>query len=99
MQGRLAVSRRDNAFNKSVWLGYLLGGSFIHLAVEAEHASVGAKGVAFIGFAKRLFERCTDGGAARIIVFDDHSRGLAELANQVQGAVEIQNIIEGEFLA
>src|SRR5262249_3977036 len=83
LQSGLAVPGSDEAFDKPIRLGNLLGSACIHIAIEAEHASIGAERIAFVGLSKSFFESCADGRAARIIVFNDHGGRLGELANQI----------------
>ena len=40
-----------------------------------------------------------DGRAAGIVVLDDHGGRLGELADQVQGAIEIEDVVERQLLA
>src|SRR5207249_2928646 len=63
----LAIAWRDNALDEALRLRDLVGGRLVHLAVEGQHAAVGAERVAFIGFAESLLERRTHCGAARVV--------------------------------
>ena len=65
-------------------------GRFVDFAVETEHAAVGAERIALVGMPERLDQRLGDRGAAGIVVLDDHGRRLGEFADQVQGAIEIE---------
>src|SRR5581483_3196232 len=68
LQRSVAVTRRDDALDEPVGLGHLRRGRLVHLAVEGEHAAIGAEGVALEGALERVRERRADGGAARVVV-------------------------------
>src|SRR5439155_21428512 len=93
----LAIARRDNALNETLWLGDLVSRRLIHLAIEGQHAAIGAERVAFVGLTKSLLKSCSDCGAARIVVLDDDRRRLGELADEIEGAVQVEQIVVRQF--
>ena len=56
LEGGVTETGSDDAFDKAIRLGDLESSSFIHFAIEAQDAAVGAERVAFIGLAKGFFE-------------------------------------------
>ena len=101
MQGRVAVAGGDDAFDEAVRLADLLGGRLINVAVEAEYAAerTSIRGIAGPGPDKSLDQRLGRGGAAGVVMLQNHCRGAGEFANQIQRTIEIENVVIGQLLA
>src|SRR5262249_6143943 len=95
----VAVAGRDDALDEAARLGDLHRGRLVQLAVESENAAEGAERIALVGFPERLLECGANGGAARVIVLDDHGGRLGELADEIEGAVEVEQVVVRQLLA
>src|SRR5262249_31905839 len=99
LERRLAVAGGDDALDEAARLRHLRRRRLVHLAVEGQHAAVGAKWITFVSLPERLFERGADGRAAGVVVLDDDASRLGELAHQAERAVEVEDVVERQLLA
>ena len=67
--------------------------------VEREDAAERGERVAVPGEAEGVGERGGGRGPARVVVLDDDARRLGELAGEVQGRVEVEDVVVTQFLA
>ncbi len=89
--------RGDDALDEAVRLGNARRGRFIHVAVEAENSAEGTEWVAVVGALECLVRRLAECRAAGIVVFQHHRGRLGELANEVQRAIKIEQIVVRQF--
>src|SRR5260370_13313056 len=75
------------------------GRRLIDCAVETKDTAIGTQRISLVGFAESLFQAGGDGGAARIVMLDDHRGRGVEFSNQVESAVQVQNVVERQLLA
>jgi hypothetical protein len=75
------------------------GGVGIDGPVEREDAAEGRLRVAVPGEGEGVGEAARDRSPARVVVLDDHRRRPGELADEVEGRVEVEDVVVTEFLA
>ena len=80
-------------------LGDFFGGVAVDFAVDADDAAEGGDGVAGEGLLVGLEDGCAGGRAAGVGVLDDDDGGLVEFLGQLPAGVEIDEVVEAEFLA
>ena len=95
------VVRGDDALDEPLRLRVHEGGRGVGIdrPVEREDAAERGLRVALVGVAERLGERGGDRGPARVVVLDDDRRRLGELADEVQGRVEVEDVVVAQLLA
>ena len=96
--GGVEVGRHDGLDEQSR-LGEHFGGGGVDGAVGAQHAPERAEGIAGQALAHGFGQRAGHGRAAGVVVLDDRDGGVAEGAGDLQGAVQVEVVVVGEFLA
>ena len=88
---------RGDGFDKE--LGDLLGGGGVHLAVDADDSAKGRDWIAGEGLDVSLKDGCAGGSTAGVGVLHDDRGGLVELLHELPAGVQIDDVVEAEFLA
>jgi hypothetical protein len=71
----------------------------VYGAIDADDAAKGGDGIGGERFLIGLKDGCAGGRAAGVGVLDDDDGGLVELLGQLPAGVEIDEVVEAEFLA
>ena len=87
----------DDALDEPVRLGDQVGRRLVDGSIEGQNAAECTERIAGIGSLEGLAEYGSDCRTARVVMLDDHNRGLLKLADKVPGAFEIKDIVEGKF--
>ena len=95
--GALVLSRRMFFFFSSR-SGDLLGGGHVAVPVEADDASEGGEGVDVVRCGESLVDVVGRGETAGVGVLHDHRSGLLEVHADVQGLVQVQDVVVGQLL-
>ena len=80
-------------------LGDFGGGVGVDRAIDADDAAEGGDGIAGEGLLVGLEDGCAGGRAAGVGVLDDDDGGFVKLLRQLPAGVEIDEVVEAEFLA
>ena len=95
---RLEV-RGNDRLDEQARSGQQPGRGGVDGAVQAEDRAERADRVAGHGAVEGFGRAFRHGRAAGIVVFDDHGRRLGELADDGQGAVQVQEVVVGKLFA
>ena len=96
----VGVARGDDDLDELlVLIGKVLNQLIGNLAVAGDDAAKGALGIAGEGAVVSGRNVLGNGGAAGVLVFEDHAGRLVELADQVPSGIGIQIVIVAERLA
>ena len=90
-------ARRGNRLDKQ--LGDLLGGSSIHLAIDANHSAEGRDRIASQSFLVGIEDGRAGCSSAGVGVFDDDDGGFLKLLRQLPACVQIDEVVKAELLA
>ena len=98
-QGVVVEMGSDDGFDEQARRGQHVGRGGVDRAVQTQHRAEGAQRVALHRPLQGRDQRIADSRAAGIVVLDHHRRRIGELADDRQGAVEIEEIVVGKLLA
>ena len=97
LQGIHVIIRRDDHLEEDVV--DFLGRLFVHHGIGDEHAAKGRYRVAGQRVLPRLEHRRARSQSAGVVVLQDGEGGFLEFVDQVDGRIDVQQVVVGDFLA